>query len=146
MDVTDKFIIHDRVRNHTAPPVNERIDRLTMATLRELQGKGPEAIAARIAELDREWDIDRALMANFALLGGLTLQLGLRRSKAWLYLFQAQMAFLLMHATMGWCPPTPVFRRLGFRTSKEICAEKAALLMLLQRRGPAPSTEGTQIG
>jgi len=139
MKPTESLILHDRVRAHTAPHVNERIDKLTRASVRELQGASAAAIVARIAELDREWDVDRVLMANFALLGGVTLQLGLRRRRGWLNVFQAQMGFLLMHAVIGWCPPLPLFRRLGFRTSKEIGAEKAALLMLLAERGePLP--------
>ena len=35
--------------------------------------------------------------------------------------------FLLQHAVQGWCPPVPVFRRLGFRTANEIDAERYAL-------------------
>ena len=33
-------------------------------------------------------------------------------------------AFLLQHAIQGWCPPVPIFRRLGFRTAGEIDEER----------------------
>jgi hypothetical protein len=36
-------------------------------------------------------------------------------------------AFLLQHAIQGWCPPVPIFRRLGFRTAGEIDEERYAL-------------------
>ena len=38
--------------------------------------------------------------------------------------------FLLQHAVQGWCPPVPVMRRLGFRTEREIDAERTALKAL----------------
>jgi hypothetical protein len=37
---------------------------------------------------------------------------------------------LLLHAVQGWCPPVPLFRRLGFRTSAEIHQERYALKAL----------------
>jgi hypothetical protein len=35
--------------------------------------------------------------------------------------------FFMQHALQGWCPPLPVFRRLGFRTQYEIEQERYAL-------------------
>ncbi|HET9942578.1 MAG TPA: hypothetical protein VFR05_04515, partial [Terriglobia bacterium] len=34
---------------------------------------------------------------------------------------------LLQHAVQGWCPPVPLFRRLGIRTQREIDEERYAL-------------------
>lgn len=124
---------HDRVREHSAQLVNERIDKLTAVAVAQTVAKGRDAIAARIDELDREWDIDRALMANFAIVGSLTFWLGKRKDKRWMWLFGAQQLFLLLHATIGWCPPVPLFRRLGFRTAKEIAAERQLLVRRLAR-------------
>jgi len=39
-------------------------------------------------------------------------------------------AFLFQHAVQGWCPPIPVLRRLGVRTSREIELERIALKAL----------------
>lgn len=132
----------DRVREHTAPEVNEKIDRSTRASIDACLGQGREAVVRRIVELDAEWDIDRALMANFALAGGASFSLGLTRyantplleprRKGMLYFFGAQLGFLLMHAVVGWCPPASVFRRLGFRTKGEIEAERHELLRVLE--------------
>lgn len=135
---------HDRVREHTAPLVNDRIDAVTRASVDATLREGPAAIQYRLAELDMEWDIDRALMVNFAVAGGLSFSLGFgryisasplrARPKGFLYLFGTQMAFLLVHGLVGWCPPVSVFRRLGVRTKAEIEAERRVLLEGLQSR------------
>ena len=38
--------------------------------------------------------------------------------------------FLFQHAVQGWCPPVPLFRRMGVRTRPEIDREKFALKAL----------------
>ena len=118
----------DRVRDHSAQIVNRRIAERS-------------AIVQRLSQLDREWDVDRALMVNFAIVGGAAYAAGLqrytnspwfgRRRKGLLYFFGAQLGFLLLHGTVGWCPPLPVFRRFGVRTKSEIEAERRALLEAL---------------
>jgi len=129
--------IGDRVRDHTAPAVTERIDRMTEAELDAAVAAGPAAIQRRMIKLESEWDVDRALIVNFAIAGAVSLATGLvryqrtpafsRRRKGFLYLFGAQLGFLLLHGTVGWCPPASLFRRLGFRTQREIEAERAQL-------------------
>ena len=46
------------------------------------------------------------------------------RGRASALLFSAQLAFLGVHAAYGWCPPVALLRRMGFRTQKEIQAER----------------------
>lgn len=118
---------HDRARRHTAAEVNAKIDRLTRATVADTASEGRDAIVARLRDLDREWDVDRALMALFVVVGGVTSELG-RRYRGWANVFRVQQLFLGMHATVGWCPPLVVLRRLGFRTSREIGEERAMLI------------------
>lgn len=118
----------DRVRRHTPAHVNERIDRLTRASIQESLAAGRDATVARIQELDREWDIDRVLMVHLASAGVIASELGRRHHQRWLALLRVQQIFQLMHAIIGWCPPVILLRRLGFRTPKEIAAERAALL------------------
>jgi len=65
--------------------------------------------------------------ASFAL-AGLTLGLGVDRK--FLVLSVGVLAFLLQHALQGWCPPVPLFRRLGIRTQREIDTERMALKIL----------------
>ena len=132
----------DRVRRHSAPRANARIDAQTAQRLRALEGATAAVLLRRIEELDQEWNVDRALMANLAIVGGFTFALGVRelrrrrgRWNGWLGFFSVQLGFMLWHATRGWCPPLPVFRRLGFRTAKEIAREREGVLALLARAG-----------
>lgn len=91
---------------------------------------GPEAIGRRLEELDQEWDIERTLEANAATAVLVGLTLGATVDRKW-FIFPAFVAgFLLQHAVQGWCPPLPIFRRLGFRTQTEIDEEKHALKAL----------------
>ena len=136
----------DRVREHTSPAVNRRIDLLAQASADLTIRQGRNAIVHRLAELDHEWDIDRALMANFALIGGSAYLIGLQRyadrpflrprRKGLLYLVGVQMAFLMVHAAVGWCPPVTVLRRLGYRTKSEIETERAYLQHALENGAP----------
>ena len=118
----------ERVRGATLEEVNQEIDRETIERLKDY-ADCEEMIDRRLLELDREWDIERVLEANAA---GLIL-IGLIKSKwslKWLALPFAVAAFLLLHALRGWCPPIPIFRRLGIRTAREINNERTALMLL----------------
>jgi hypothetical protein len=127
----------DGIRNHTSDAANERIDRQTQMALDHV-GDSPDRIRARLAELDREWNVDRALMLNFAILGGISAGMTMRtlykerRLGGWGALLVTQLAFLAHHAIRRWCPPMPVFRRLGYRSDREINAERVELLRRLE--------------
>jgi hypothetical protein len=119
-----------RVPAHTDANVNERIRRQTEQNIARYRDAGPEAIERRLKELDAEWDIERTLEANAAAASLIGLTLGATVDRRW-YLFPAVVAgFLLQHAVQGWCPPLPVFRRMGIRTSYEIDYERYALKAL----------------
>jgi hypothetical protein len=120
----------DRVEANTAEHVNRRIRRRTAENVACYAEMGPQAIDDRLAELDREWDVERVLetMApTFTLVG---LGLGLLKNKKWFALPIFVQSFFLQHAIQGWCPPIPVLRRLGVRTACEIDAERNALKAL----------------
>jgi len=138
----------DRVRAHSSATATEAIDQATEARIERLKRNGgPMEAGRRLAELDREWDIDRAVMLAFAGAGGLSFSLGLSRvrpfkkANGWLYLFGAQLAFLGLHAAYGWCPPVALLRRLGFRTQKEIQAERE-LVEAIARSRTSPASSG----
>ena len=120
----------DRVRANTSEEINRRIDREIDARVREYAARGPADISRRIQELDREWDMERMLQTNASALALTGLLLGVTHSKRWLIVPGFVLPFLLQHAVQGWCPPVPVFRRLGVRTRKEIDREKYALKVL----------------
>lgn len=119
-----------RVSLNTADHINDRIRRRTEENIACVVAGGPEAISDRLAELDQEWDIERILEANAAALSLVGLTMGATVSRKW-FLFPAVIAgFLLQHAMQGWCPPVPVFRRMGIRTQSEIDYERYALKAL----------------
>jgi hypothetical protein len=119
-----------RVPRRTAEDVNRSIRRSTGERIATAARYGPTAIAARRRALDREWDIERTLEANAAAASLLGLTLGAFVHRRW-FVFPAVVAgFLLQHAVQGWCPPLPVFRRLGVRTAREIDEERTALKAL----------------
>ena len=132
-DVKEKSMLPttvDRVPNQTSEAANERIRRQTEQRIEQLKQAGPAAIARRLDELDAEWDIERTLEANAATASLIGVTLGATVDRRWFALPAVVGAFLLQHAVQGWCPPLPVFRRLGFRTMSEIDYERYALKAL----------------
>lgn len=121
----------DRVRNVTADAVNRDIDEAIRRRVEAYQGRSPEEVSRRIEELEKEWDIERVLEVNASTLALVGLALGATQDRRWFALPAVVMGFLLQHGLQGWCPPVPVFRRLGVRTREEIDREKYALRQLL---------------
>jgi hypothetical protein len=115
-----------RVPSHTAPAINQRIEQATEDRLAYYAGH-PKQIPTRLRELDREWDIERAIEANASTVGFAGVVLGVAADRRWLALPALVTAFLFQHAVQGWCPPVPVLRRMGFRTADEIAKERYAL-------------------
>ena len=134
----------DRVRANTSQEINREIDHSADARVRQYADKSPVEITHRIEELDREWDMERLLETNASALAFTGLALGITHSKKWLIIPGIVLPFLFQHALQGWCPPVPVFRRLGVRTRKEIDREKYALKVLrgdFNQIGSVPSAE-----
>lgn len=119
----------DRVPAHTNPEVNAQIREDYAARIADFAAH-PERIDDRLEELDREWDIERAIEANAATLALAGLALGATMDRRWLVLPALVTGFLMQHALQGWCPPVPVLRRMGFRTASEIDRERYALKVL----------------
>ena len=117
----------DRVPRHTAEHVNAEIRRRSEEEAARCAANGRAAVERRLSELDREWDIERALEANAATVALIGLGLGATVNRKWFLLPAVVAGFLLQHAVQGWCPPVPVLRRLGFRTQGEIEYERDAL-------------------
>jgi len=118
-----------RVPSHTDPTINERIQQTTEARIAHL-ARNPDAIPARLEELEQEWDIERTLEVNGSVLAMTGLLLGATVDRKWFLLPAAVVGFCLQHALQGWCPPLPLFRRLGIRTQREIDEERFALKAL----------------
>ena len=116
----------NRVQRQTAEEINRRIEQDTEERVRSLAAN-PAAIHNRLRELDEEWDIERMLEANASALAFTGAVLGASVDRRWLAVPVLVGAFLFQHAIQGWCPPVPIFRRLGFRTAREIEIERVAL-------------------
>lgn len=119
-----------RVERATEPALNERIRLKTDARIAQLEDSKPIELAERLAELDREWDIERTLQINAASLVMIGVALGFAWDRRFLLLPAAVFTFFAQHALQGWCPPIPVFRRRGVRTSHEIERERYAIKAL----------------
>lgn len=139
-----------RVAQHTAAQHNHAILQRTEAELARLQGADPAAIEARLRQLDREWDIERLLQLNAGLVSGLGLALSAWVDRRFAVLPVAVFAFFAQHAWQGWCPPIPLFRRLGVRTRREIERERQAIKAMrgdfadLPRREQTPAAQRVQ--
>ena len=115
-----------RVQSSTSPRVNKRILHGSEVSLaRALADR--ESLNRRLRELDAEWDIERVLQTNFAVISLVSVALGALLSRPWFLLSGIAAGFMARHAVTGWCPPVPVFRGLGVRTTREISWERYAL-------------------
>ena len=122
-------LARDRARRHTARSVLRRIDDGTERQLVEV-APDPDALRRRLDELDREWDLDRAIEAEAAAMGLTGVALGALLSPRLLALPAAVGASVFLFATIGFYPLLPLFRRIGLRTAREIERERQALKVL----------------
>ncbi len=117
-----------RVNEQTSEGINQSIRRQLEASV-YFYAHHPEQIDERLRELEQEWDIERTLETHAGAVTVASVVLGLVIRP--LRLFPLVVGgFLIQHAVQGWCPPVPVFRRLGFRTTYEINLERYALKTL----------------
>jgi hypothetical protein len=131
-----------RVAQNTRPEINERIRRQTEANI-AYYAQHPDQIDRRLRELDEEWDTERTLETWFSVVGLTGITLSITSSRRWILLPYVALGFFLQHALQGWCPPLPLFRRLGVRTAQEIERERTGLLALCRegRSAQGPPAE-----
>lgn len=89
-----------------------------------------EDISERIRSLNSEWDTERVIEANAAVLILLFSYLGLKTGRKWFCMTFMVGLCLIVHALQGWCPILPYLRKKGIRTENEIYNEKTALKIL----------------
>lgn len=122
--------MEDRVRRSTSSALNEELDRKLKQSIESYMGKDRSQISRRIKELEKEWDIERALGVNMSSLALTGIALTVFHHRRWLLVPAVVVAFFAQHAIQGWCPPLPILRKLGYRTAAEIDQEKYALKVL----------------
>ena len=136
-----------RVPMHTSKADNAAIKRRLSNSL-DYYAHNTSQIDARLRQLDREWDIERAIELNASALAFAGIVAGVFHDRRWLVLPAAVTAFLFQHAVQGWCPPVPVLRKMGFRTVYEIEKERRGLKSLRgdfsrTRRSRSKRSQGT---
>lgn len=123
-----------RVEEHSPEEVNAGIREKTKARIARYAAEPEDALRGRLEELDYEWDVERVLEANFAGVVLASLLLGRLAGKGYFALAGIAAVFMTQHVLQGWCPPLPLLRRMGIRTSREIEHERNALLTALRSR------------
>jgi hypothetical protein len=118
----------EKVRKNTSVKNNLKSDVRTIRNI-EKYSKDYYMIEKRLSKLEKEWDVERVIEFNAAVLSiaGFILS---TRSKFWLTVPGLVATFLAQQALKGWSPPLPILRKLGFRTRQEIDREKYALKAL----------------
>jgi hypothetical protein len=139
--------VTDRVRANTWAPVNDRLDTEAQLRMREAAAlASTDELTRHVTQLDYEWDFDRTVETEASVIGLLGLALGIAVDKRFLVLPAFVSTMLVLHATHGWYPLLPLFRRIGVRTQDEIDRERYGLKALrgdftgLQSPG-SPATE-----
>lgn len=125
-----------RVEDHSPAEINLAIAKDIKHRIARYAAAPEEELRERLAYLDAEWDVERALEANFAGVAFLGMLLS-RADRRFLALPVLAAVFMLQHVGQGWCPPLPLLRRMGFRTAREIEHERNALLTALRSRTQA---------
>lgn len=117
----------DKFRSATA---REEAERQLRSRLSTHSRADPQQIDKRLRELDKEWDIERAIEVEAPLMIGLGALLGAVHSKKWYALSATAASMVIVHNTTGWYPLLPLFRKLGLRSQTEIETERNALRAL----------------
>jgi hypothetical protein len=133
-----------RVEDHTDHARQRTIRERDDARIATYERATPVEITERLGVLDREWEIERVLQANAGTLALTGTVLGIGVDRRFLVLPGMVYTFFLQHALHGWCPPIPVLRRLGVRTSREIERERHALKVLRGDFDDLPAPEATR--
>lgn len=120
----------DRTRANTWHSVNAALDRAAVLRIEASARTGGADLAERLADLEREWDFDRVLEAEAALMGLTALGLGVLLDRRLLLAAGVVSSMVTLHGTVGWYPLLPLFRRLGVRTRAEIDRERYAIKAL----------------
>jgi hypothetical protein len=92
--------------------------------------QGPEAVERRLEELEREIDLERAVVVGLSGIGAFGLLAGFFGSRMLRLLTWASVPLILMHALGRWAPPAPLRKSLGFRSRRAIEEERYALKAL----------------
>lgn len=123
-----------RAEEHSPEEINAGIREETKARIARYAAEPEEVLRGRLQELDDEWDVERVLEANFAGVVLASVLLSRVAGKGFFALAGVAAVFMAQHVLQGWCPPLPLLRRMGVRTSREIEHERNSLQTALRSR------------
>ena len=95
--------------------------------LHEYSHKGKKVITERLQELNKEWDVERTLLLNAAVISLTGALLGAFVNKKWFILSAVAGFVMAEEAITGWSPPSAIMKKLGKRTREEIQRERMGL-------------------
>lgn len=120
----------ERVRNNTAPAQREQFEQQLRRNIAHYMTADKHQIDQRLAELDREWNVERMIEVEAPIMIGLGALLGLTRSPKWFGLSVFAAGMVIVHNTQGWYPLLRIFQRMGIRSQQHIEEERSALRVL----------------
>jgi hypothetical protein len=133
----------DAVRSHAPTEVNKRIDERVERCVRHMAQQARPEISRYLEKLEREWDLNRAVMVAGSLVSLLGLWLGRRLGGGWRILGGVTAGLMLQHGLSGAGPLSELVRAVGgVRTRREIDLEKFALKALRGDFERIPRSDG----
>jgi hypothetical protein len=120
----------ERVARNTSPKYRQQFEQQLRENICRYMSAERHEIDQRLAELDREWNIERAIELEAPAMIALGAILGLTRSRKWFGLSVFAATMVIFHNTQGWYPLLRVFQRMGFRSQNDIEEERMALRVL----------------
>lgn len=121
----------EKAERNTSAAALQRFDQQLRENIARIKGADRQAIEQRLSELDREWNIERAIGLEAPTMILLGLALGSLSNRKWFAVSAMAARMVILHNLQGWYPLLPVFRAAGLRTAEEIEQERMALKALL---------------
>lgn len=105
---------------------NQKTNKEIVSSIAQYSEQGAAAIESGINGLDNEWGSERRLEVNAGILGLTGAILALTVNKRWA-IPAVVTSPPVQHAIQGWCPPFPLFRRMGIKSRSESDRKKYAM-------------------
>ncbi len=120
----------ERVEQNTSPAQQHQFEQQLRANISQYMNADKPALDKRLAELDREWNVERMIELEAPVMIGLGALLGMTLNRKWFGLSVFAASMVITHNTQGWYPLLRLFQNVGFRSQKLIEEERSALRVL----------------
>ena len=109
------------VAENSPASVNDCLREQAEKSVARYQNANAEQIELSLAQLNREWDVERLIEAESAMMILLGLLIGANFGRKWLVLPLFSTAMLIVHNTEEYSPLfLSFYQRIGFRSTNEI--------------------------